>query len=204
MNRIGIDPPPDMLLGPEHPLVRVLERQRLAIARSIVVGALLAAGLAALIAGLAAALALVVAAAIVELVLVTGVAGLSADKRTRVLELISAGGGELPIAAVEQASARLSAPDARRRLARDLDALRAEAARPLPMFPMPRTTFNPRVIAAVAPTLEEIAVLLQAEHPGLPGIALLERMLGDGTSSLYGDSAELLRQDLRRVRYLLA
>jgi hypothetical protein len=199
-----MNPRPDTLLGPEHPLVRVLERQRVAIERSLAVGALLSAGVAALVAGLAAALPLVVGAAVVELVLVSGVAALAVTKRTRVLELISAGGGELPIAAVEQASARLLAPEARRRLARDLDALRAEAEQPRPMFFGARTTYNRRVIAEVAPALAEIAALLQAEDASLPGLALLECMLGDGSSSLYGDDAELLRQDLRRLRFLLA
>jgi hypothetical protein len=202
--REGMDPPPDALLGPEHPLARVLARRRLALERALLVGVLLAAGGVALAAGLAAALPLVVAAGVVELVLVGLVVALGASRRARVLELISAGGGDMPIAAVEQAGARLRSDATRRRLARDLDELGAAAAAWTPVFPPQRLTFDPVAIAAVAADLEEISARLRSGQAGVAGIALLERSLGDGSSPLYGADPELLRQHLHRIRFLLA
>jgi hypothetical protein len=196
-------PPPGALLGPEHPLVRVLEHRRLVLRWSAAVGLLLSAGIAALLAGFAVAVALVLAAGVVELVLACGVAATAVGIRARALELISAGGGNVPIAAVQRIRAWLASAAARQRLARDLEALHESAVAWNPILAGQRMTFQPRVIIAVAPDLEELAARLRAGPAELRGVALLERSLSDGCSPLYGADPEELRQHLHRIRFLL-
>lgn len=53
--------------------------------------------------------------------------------------------------------------------------------------------------AAVAFELDEIAELLHIDHASLRGIALLERLLTDAASPLFGKDVKLVRQQLRRV-----
>jgi hypothetical protein len=199
-----MDCSPASLLGQEHPLVLALERYRAAVARSLAVGAVLAGALLALASGEDAALVVVLAAAVVELGLVLGVAVRAGTKRELVLELISEGHADVPIAEVEHARAQLARPEAHEKLAHDLDDLREQATAWRPTLPMPRVTFHPRVIRAVAPELERLAADVRSADAALPGLAQLERSLRDGTSPLYGASAEALRQHLRQIRFLLA
>jgi hypothetical protein len=63
--------------------------------------------------------------------------------------------------------------------------------------------YSVRVMAAVAPELQQIAGLLHSNHAALRGIALTARVLRDGASPLYGQDVELLRQELLRLRLLL-
>jgi hypothetical protein len=51
--------------------------------------------------------------------------------------------------------------------------------------------------------LTAIRALLGEEDAGLAGIAMMERLLTDGTSSLHDDDVGRLREDLRRARVLL-
>jgi hypothetical protein len=194
---------PASALGPEHPLVLALERYRDAVSRSLAVGALLVGALVALASGERTALVLVVTAALVELVLLFGVAARAGAKRELVLDLISEGHVDLPIAEVEHTRALLARPETHERLAHDLEEMRRQAAAWRPAFPMPRLIFQPRVIRAVASELEQVAALVRRDDAGLPGLAQLERSLRDGTSPLYGASSELLRQHLRQIRYML-
>lgn len=197
------DPPPGALLGPEHPLVRLLERRRMLLRWAAIVGLLLSAGIVALIAGRAMAVALILSAGIVELVLACTAAATAVDLRVRSLELISTGGGNVPIAVVQRIRARLESAGARRRLARDLESLHSTAAAWNPVLAGQRMTFRPRVILAVGSDLSTLAQRLRAGPADLRGIALLERSLTDGCSPLYGHDPELLRQHLHRIRFLL-
>jgi hypothetical protein len=87
-------------------------------------------------------------------------------------------------------------------LARWLDGIRAEAEHPI-RAPRARPIFSVRVIASVAPDLATIAAQLRSEDAGLRGVAATERLLVDGTSSLYGRDENLLCEELHRIRYLL-
>jgi hypothetical protein len=53
------------------------------------------------------------------------------------------------------------------------------------------------------PELTTIGELLRSESAKLRGIAMSQRLILDGASLLDGDNVELLRQDLRRIRYHL-
>jgi hypothetical protein len=192
----------DAVLGPDHPLVRVRQRLRARVEQSLVVAAMLSASIVALLDGVSAALPFVAAAAIVEAVLATGAAMLCSSRREHVLDLIIQGRGEVPIRAVVRQRRRLLGPGHRLRLARWLDAMRRDAERPI-RDPRAGPIFSVRVIAAVAPDLTMVARSLRGTDAGLRGITATERLLTDGTSVLYRNDEELLREELRRIRYLL-
>lgn len=193
----------DALLGAGHPLVRVLQRRKLLLERSLVVAAILAASIVAFVDGVSAALAFVLATAIVESVLVCDAAVLSSSKRDHVLELIVQGRGDLPLPAIACERRRLLDRGHQRHLAGWLDGIRDQAEHPI-RAPRARPIFSVRVIVAVAPELATIAAQLRSEEAaGLRGVAATERLLVDGTSSLYGQDENLLSEDLHRIRYLL-
>ena len=56
---------------------------------------------------------------------------------------------------------------------------------------------------AVAPDLATLAAQLRSADTNLRGVAAVERLLIDGTSSLYGQDDTLLSEELHRIRYLL-
>ena len=64
--------------------------------------------------------------------------------------------------------------------------------------------FHVPVVLALAHDLRGVAALLRTDAPvGARGVALLEHLLTRGDSPLYGRHAGALREELRRVRYLL-
>ena len=180
----------EALLGADHPLTRALERQRVTIEHAVVVGALQSASAIALLAGMADAVSLVVGAAVVAVALASRAAMLATTGRFEVLDLISKGGGELPIPTVVQTRARLLDRNHRRQLTASLRTLRVASQEPSQAYPPTRVLLNARVATAVASELNEIAELLQTDHASLRGIALMERLLTDATSPLFGKDAE--------------
>ena len=193
----------DALLGPDHPLVRVLQRRKLVLDWSLVVAAVLSVSLVALADGVSAALAVVLATAIVESVLACDAAMLSCSKRDRVLDLIVQGRGDLPLPAIACERRRLVDRDHQRHLAGWLDGIRSEAGHPV-RARRARPIFSVRVIVAVAPELATITAQLRSEDTGLRGVAATQRLLVDGTSSLYGQDENRLCEELHRIHYLLA
>jgi len=75
--------------------------------------------------------------------------------------------------------------------------------RPAPVPASVRPLFDVRTVAAVVDDLQEIVALLRAGGTRARGVALAERLLTEGVSPLYGYDAIALRDELRRVRYLL-
>ena len=192
----------DALLGADHPLARVLERRRAVLEQSLVVAAVLSASIVALADGLAVALAFVIAAAIVQSVLVGSVAMLSCSKRVPVLDLIVEGRGDLPLHDLARQRRRLLDRGHQHQLADWLEGIRREADEPVRAGRV-RPICSLRVIAAVAPDLATVAAQLRSADPNLRGVAAAERLLIDGTSSLYGQDETLLSEELHRIRYLL-
>ena len=60
------------------------------------------------------------------------------------------------------------------------------------------------LIPTIRDELVEISARLRDDSASLPGIALIELLLTDGTSSLHGDDPRRLHEDLGRVRFLLS
>ena len=191
------------VLGDDHPLARASRRLGVLREQCLVVAALLVVSVGAMVEGVSGALPVVVSAGVVGAVLACAVATLAACKRERVLDLIVAGRGDLPIGGLERERRRLLDRRHRRALACSVDELRRRAEHPPHGLPSARPLFRVHVVRAVAPELADIASLLRSESPALRGIAITERLLSDGCSPLYGDDAEQLRRELHRIRFLL-
>ena len=174
----------------------------MALEQSLVVAVVLSASIAALADGLPVAVAFVIAAAIVQSVLACSVAMLSCDKRVRVLDLIVEGRGDLPLHDLARERRWLLDSGHQHQLAGWFDGIRREAGEPVRAGRV-RPIFSVRVIVAVAPDLATLAAQLRSADTNLRGVAAAERLLVDGTSSLYGQDENLLSEELHRIRYLL-
>jgi hypothetical protein len=197
------EPAPGELLGDTHPLVRTLGQLEVLRTQTVVLSALLASSVVALLDGVAGAVTFVVAAAFVLLVLACRAAILTDRMHERALDVVIGGGGDVPIEAVRRQRARLLEPRHRRRLAASLDEMCHEALQPIAPWARVRPIFDVRVVAEAAPALSTVARQLRSDNARLRGIAMAQRLIVDGTSPLYGDDGELLRQELRRIHYHL-
>jgi hypothetical protein len=196
---------PVQLLGPAHPLTRVM-RERAVVARhALTVTMLLAAALTASLNGVAWAVpgAAGAAGALAGLSAFALVLRMRAHEEAR--EPIAGGGEELPLPPVERERRRLLAERTRASLAASLERLSARADARLSRFaaPVPGPLYDLDVLREVADELRSTAEVLRAGPASARGIALTEQLLMWGGSSLYGDSPMPLRTDLGRVRYLL-
>ena len=190
-------------LGDDHPFVRVLARTAVAVRQSLVVAvAILGAG-AAWVEGLAFAIEATAAAALVEAVLLVRLANLRWLVRERACDLIIHGRADLPLDAVRRQRCRLLDRAHCDDLADWVERTSAAAERSLGSRYQPARFVSSRVIVAVAPELAEIAARLREDAPGVRGVALVERLLSEGGSALHGGSVSALRQELRRIRFML-
>jgi hypothetical protein len=191
-------------LGADHPLAGVLREAETVFAQLVWVTAVQAAGVVFLFGNLSFGLSLAIAGVVVQVGLVCRLAALRARRREVCLALIAAGRERLPLACVGREWRRLLNPRTVEQLAGSVDEiLRVVAQRP-PLHPAARPIFHIAVIRPVAPELRQVASLLRAGRPCVRGVAAVERLLRSGDSPLYGVEVESLRQELRRVRYLLS
>jgi hypothetical protein len=182
--------------------VHAIDDMRVMGEQSVVVATMVAASLSVVLAGVSEARAAVVAALVAQIAVTWRLVLRASARRDIVLDLIVDGREALPLRSVARERRRLLDRRHRVLLARALDALREEAAIPLvrrSSLPL----YSRRVVAAVAPELEETAQALRRTDASVRGIALSERLLSGHDSPLYGDDADRLREELRRVRFLL-
>jgi hypothetical protein len=191
------------LLGPDHPLVRVLDTTRVVIGQSLVVLAITAASVAAAVAGVSEAVAVTAGAVVAQVGLAGTLAILATTKREQLLELIVESRSSLPLAALERERDRLLDMGHRDALARSLDTLRHQAERPILRPPSTRPLYTRRVITAVAGDLAQTSRLLRAPDAGIAGVAMGEQLLGHSRSPLFGTDVERLRQELRAINFRL-
>jgi hypothetical protein len=199
----GSRPEPAALLGADHPLVRDLERVASAAHQIAAVAAVLAGSAAALLAGSSAAISLIAAAAATALVLLLRMAVLFERRRVHVLELIRQGLADLPIAPVENMCVRLRAARHRRQLIASVETVLRAEVHGWDAVVTPWVTARPDLLAPIRYELEGICRLLASESARLEGIATIELLLTDGTSTLHHDDVRRLHEDLRRARFLL-
>jgi hypothetical protein len=195
---------PSSLLGPSHPLTRAMRDSGAVTRQARAIAMLLAAALTAALNGLAWAWAGV--AGSVAVLAGLGVAALALRVRARwaAREVIADGGERLPLAPVERERARLLAEDTRSTLATSLERMLAQAAATTRLAPPAlRPVFDVGVVQAVAEDLRALACDLRAGPESARGIALAEQLVTWGGSELHGHEPEPLREQLRRVRYLL-
>jgi hypothetical protein len=189
------------LLGADHPLAHTNARLHTLIVQSGAVSTLAAlAGVGWLADPDGPHLFLLAASAFVQVLLAIGLVLTLEAQRDAVLSLIARGRGDLPLAAIARGRRRLLRAEQRQRLARSLDELRCEAARPLPT-PLP--LYSPRVVRSVDVELAQIVHLLRSHHATAQGAALAQLLLSAPCSPLYGNDAEQLRRDLGRLTFVL-
>ena len=97
-------------------------------------------------------------------------------------------------------AAMLTSPRVRGELAHGLELLASRA-----QTPSRRWWAAPRAAAANAQLLRELAALLRGRSSLQPrGVAMILRLLSDGTGPMYAESAATLERELRRARAALA
>lgn len=195
---------PDQLLGPDHPYARANDVLA-ALRRQVAAVALLLVGsLAALVLGIGQAVTLVIGASIVLLGLGVVAGEQWGRRRHAARQLVLDGRESLPLAPIQRERRRLLAARTRRYVARSFErVLQHVTRRPAPVPASVRPLFDVGTVATVVDDLHEIVALLHAGVPQARGVALAERLLTEGVSPLYGYDAIALRDELRRVRYLL-
>ena len=188
---------PEALLGAGHPLVAVLAACG-ATAEAVAAVAVAQLGAFALWwASASYARALALAAALVQVALGMRWADLRVRRRELCLDLLIAGRGDLPLAALRRERRRLGNPRYQVRLAGTLEDVAAQRAGH-------RALYSGRLVAAMEPQLRDVASTLRAGEVNVRGAALLERLITSGGSPLYGEEVAALRDELARARYLLA
>jgi hypothetical protein len=193
------------VLGPEHELVGVLARRRTLTVQILVTAIPLGLAAIGVVLDVASAPLLLASAAIVQLGLVLAVPYVRHRVRDISEELIAAGNGRARgLRVVQEEHRRLASRAERERLARALERLIEDALR------------RPRFGRAVPPApgvacvrfavteVRDVVALLRDGAADVRGVALTSRLLTDGASPLFGRDAELLREELRRIRFLLA
>ena len=195
---------PSALLGEGHPLVRASDALAVLSRQTLAVTAALAACSLAAVAGATWARAAALAAATVLVVLAALAAALLGEVRQRAMDLILEGRERLPLAAVKRERRRLLSPRTRVRLATGLAGVLEEALMPRGV-PVASASLlaDARVLRVNAGELRAVAALMRAAPASARGVALVECLLTDGCSPLYGKEVEPLREELRRASYLL-
>jgi hypothetical protein len=194
----------DELLGPDHPLATASADVTAALHQIAAVAAMLLGSIGALVVGSSAAVALVIGATIVLLCLLPVAAQAWNRRRRAARDVVLEGRETLPIAVVQRERRRLLEERTRGYVARSLErVLQHVTRRPTPIPPSVRPLFDIGTVATVVDDLQAIIALLRTETPRARGVALAERLLTEGVSPLYGVNAIALRDELRRVRYLL-
>jgi hypothetical protein len=188
-------------LGAGHPLTLLTELRATTLEQALAVSAMLGLGLAALAAGASWATSIVIAAVVVELGLALRAAGLSLEARAHALDLIIQGRGDVPLAPVARHLTRLRDRDHRYALARSVAQTRNTAMRHPEAVAAP--IFKVSVVNEVTDELANVAELLVRPEADVRGVALIERLLSDGTSPLYSDDVDTLRAELRRIHFAL-
>jgi hypothetical protein len=193
----------EALLGSGDPLVSSLRRRAEAVLELwVTVGALACSAVAVMAAGRG-AVPFVLASAVAVLVFGVRVVLRTVARRDAVRDLIIGGRCELPLPVVRHECGRLLAPNRRERLAHSYETLGDPPDAAGHVASRACVIVAPSVVSRVRPELARVAVLLRGERPPVRGVAAAERLVCDGTSSLYGREVEVIRQDLHRIAFLL-
>jgi hypothetical protein len=189
-------------LGPAHPLVAQLASLQTSAEQMWVVAAVAMIGTAVLLGERRSPLALLIGAGAAEIILIARRLIRRADVREICLDLIIESRGDVHVRMLERERCRLLEQRYRATLARSIIHL-VEAAQRLPGQPHAHPVFRAPVVRSVAPELYAVADRLLGGAPAVEGVALMEKLLRNGISPLYGSEDEPLRREIGRVRYLL-
>jgi hypothetical protein len=194
-----------VVLGADHGLVRALA-YRCSFARHVLVTAVpLLLGAAGVAMHVTVGRAVLEAAVVVQVSLLAALIVARGIVRDRAYELIAddENCAALPLIAHERCG--LLSAGHRERLARSLERLIHSAQHWEEILPAFRPPDGVRCLRFMAPEAREIASLLRAGTTDARGVALAERFLAGGdASSLCRGDVVALREELKRVHYLLA
>ena len=192
-------------LGSDHPLTRTLEALATVLKQSLVVALLLSGAIAGLVAGERWALQAVIAAALVQAAFACAALLLGQDMRALVLDLIIEGRGDLPLPALARQRKRLLQPGTLTALAARIEQVLTDALTPprLTALTSAAAPIAVREVASLEAELRAIAVALGGRPTDPRGVALVERLLRDGRSGVYGGDASTLREEVNRALFLL-
>jgi hypothetical protein len=191
------------IFGGEHPLVGVLRAMRTAVEQALAIAATQAAGVGLLLTDHPWGLELAVAGTAVQLALGLRLLVLIETRHDVCRDLIIEERHTQGVRVLDREWRRLAAPHHRERLANSLELLAATSARPLSRVPGARPYFSVRVVRPHLTELREVASLLRSDQPGVPGVALTERLLVYPGSALWRADGQALAEELTRIRYLL-
>jgi hypothetical protein len=189
-------------LGLAHPLVGLLASLQTSVGQMRAVADVAAIGSALLLGVAQSPLALLVGAGAAEIILIARWVNRLVATRDVCLELIVEGRGGIHTSVLERERCRLAEPRHHAALARSITRLVQDAEQP-PTLIRARPVFSMRVVRSAAPELRAIAERLLAPAPAVQGVALVEQLLRNGASPLYGSEIEPLRSELGRAHYLL-
>jgi len=189
-------------LGPAHPLVGLLAGLQTSIEQMWVVAVVAVIGNALLLSERRSPIPLLIGAGATEIIPIARWATRRIAVREACLVLVSQGCRSVHFGVLDRVRRRLADPRHQATLARSIIGL-VEAAQCPPTRPRARPVFSVRVVRSVAPELGAIAERLLAAAPGLQGVALIEQLIRNGGSPLYGSDVEPLRRELGRARFLL-
>jgi hypothetical protein len=157
-----------------------------------------------LVAGVSWAAWLLGAGVLVAFVVLLDVWACAEAQQAQVRALIASGGADVPLRVVRRARDRLASARRRAEIAGALVMFGAEPDASSAAVALAGGRVHAgRAASAARSELREIAELIRADDSGIAGLALAERLVTDGASSLYGDDGTALKQDLGRVRFLL-
>jgi hypothetical protein len=194
----------EVALGPRHRLTRAVWIQHALTVQMLVTATALLAGVAGVVAHVSRSAFVVASAAIVEAALVLAWWATRRVARTVAHELIAVGDDEVPVEAVVRERRRLASAVVRERLAGSLAAVYQDACRWSRMHPHFRPLPGVVQLRHLSRETDDVVTLLRRPRVRIRGVALTERLLTDGGSSpLYADDVEALREELNRIRYLL-
>jgi hypothetical protein len=208
--RLGLAPGEDertatAVLGGDHTLARLLARRRtltLQIAITSVPVVLAAIGT---MRAVDSAPLVLAAAILVEVALLAAIPFVRSRTHEVTHELLAEGeDGTLAIPVVRDESRRLRSGRERERLARSLEKLLHASERLEGPLPEHRVPLGVRTLRFAARETREVIALLRADTAAVRGVALVTMLLRDGASPLYGHDPRPLREELTRIRYLLA
>jgi hypothetical protein len=191
------------VLGENHPLVWVLECRTALVHQSVVVAVVLVVGSAAVIDEVGVAQSVCFAAAGSLCLYASVLLVVSQVIRDRAVDVIADGHATLPLPCVRSARRRLEDRGYRQALALCVDGLVREAGRAR-TGAWPGPLFSVAVVLSVREELIEIARLLRGAQAPVRPVAMTQRLLRDGASPLYQQDAGPLRDELRRIRFLLS
>ncbi len=198
-------PPAAAALGPAHPVARAARTRSLLGGQLTVTSALLAIVLIAAVGRGGEAVTAASAAFVVELALACGFARAASCLHERARDVIADGDGGLRVAEIAAERERLARPAHRKRLAHTLERALLAAEHWPELWISTRPPPGVRNLLACAEATREVAQLVRDVRTPVRGVALLDRLVCGGYSSmLYDGPADALVQELTRIRFLLA